>query len=75
MKPAVKVEKQVLEVYNKWLYSYLNGDVKTNTSIFNVDTCFTGTSVNEAFLICSTTSNFFTTIIELGSTINLRIND
>jgi len=75
MKLAVKGEKQVVEVYNTWLPSYLNDDVKPYATIFNNDNCFNGTSVNKVFLIRSSTSNFFRTIFELGSTNNLKIND
>lgn len=75
MKPVVKVEKQIVEIYNKWLLAYLNTYAKTNTSIFNDETCFNGTSVNKVFLIIASTSNFFTAIFESDSTINLRIND
>ncbi|WP_405396516.1 hypothetical protein [Maribacter sp. Asnod2-G09] len=75
MKLAVKREKQIVEDYNTWLPSYLNDDVKSYATIFNYNTCFNGTSVKEVFLIRSSTSNFFRTIFELGSTNNLKIND
>lgn len=75
MKLALKGEKQVIEIYTKWLLDYLNVYVTTNTYILNNDNCFNGTSVNKVFLIIASTSHFFTTIFELGSTYNLRIND
>ena len=68
MKLAVKRDKNIVEIYTNWSHGYLNVYVKTNTPFFNYDTCFNGTSVNEAFLICSSTSNFFTTIFEPNST-------
>ena len=75
MKLAVKRENQVLEIYTKWLLGYINVYLTTHTYIFNDDTCFNGTSVNKLSLIISSTSNFFTTIFEPGSTYNLRIHD
>ena len=75
MKLAVKRENQVIEIYTKWLHDYLNVYVTTHTYILNDDTCFNGTSVKKVFFIISSTSNFFRTIFELGSTNNLKIND
>ncbi|KSA12135.1 hypothetical protein [Maribacter dokdonensis] len=75
MKLALKRENQVIEINTKWLLGYINVYQTTHTYIFNDDTCFNGTSVNKLSLIISSTSNFFRTIFELGSTNNLKIND
>ena len=70
MKLAVKRENKVVEIYTKWLLGYLNFYAKTDTSSFDYAIYFIGTSDNETFLTRSSTSNFFTTIFEPGSTIN-----
>ncbi|APA63029.1 hypothetical protein YQ22_00915 [Maribacter sp. 1_2014MBL_MicDiv] len=75
MKLAVKRENQVIEITTNWLLGYINVYLTTHTYIFNDDTCFNGTSVKKVFLIISSTSNFFRTIFELGSTNNLKSND
>ncbi|MDP2524890.1 hypothetical protein [Maribacter dokdonensis] len=75
MKLAVKRENQVIEINTNWLLGYINVYLPTHTYIFNDDTCFNGTSVKKVFFIISSTSNFFTTIFEPGSTYNLRIHD
>ncbi len=75
MKLALKRNQEVFKFNNKSLHDYLNVDVTTDISIFNLYTCFNGTSVNETFLVRSSICNFFTTIFELGSTIIFRIND
>ncbi|WP_339842125.1 ATP-binding protein [uncultured Maribacter sp.] len=59
MKPTKKIEAAVLDVYHKWLHSYLNGDVKTYDSYFDNAFHFIGSTDNEEFLNRKDTTNFF----------------
>ena len=59
MKPTKKIEATVLDVYHKWLHSYLNGDVKTYDSYFDNSFHFIGSTNNEEFLTRKDTTNFF----------------
>ena len=59
MKPIEKVEKEVLEVYDKWLYSYLNGDVETYNYYLDDQYHFIGSTNNEEFLDRKDTTKFF----------------
>ncbi len=42
-------EKQILDVYDKWLFAYLHGDVKTYGYYFADDYYFIGSTNNEEF--------------------------
>ena len=42
-----KIEASVLKVYDTWLYSYLNGDVKTYDAYLDDDYHFIGSTNNE----------------------------
>ena len=48
-----------MKVYDLWLYSYLNGDVKTYDSFFDNDYRFIGSTNNEEFLNRKDTTKFF----------------
>lgn len=58
------LEKAILKIYNKWIYSYLNGDVKTYDSYLDDDYHFIGSTDNEEFLTRKDTTNFFKTTAE-----------
>lgn len=75
MKLAVKRDKKIVEIYTNWSHGYLNVYVKTITPFFNYDTCFNGTSVNEAFLNVLLPPISLQPFFGPGSTINLKIND
>ena len=73
MKPSKKIEAAVLDVYNKWLYSYLNGDVTTYNSYFDDAFHFIGSTSNEEFLNRKDTTNFFkATADQLSGNTQLR---
>jgi len=59
MKPTKKREKEVIEVYDKWMYSYLNGDVETYDSYLDTNFHFIGSTDNEEFLNRKDTTKFF----------------
>ena len=59
MKPTKRIEAEVLDVYQKWLHSYLNGDVATYNSYFDDAFHFIGSTNNEEFLTRNDTTNFF----------------
>ena len=59
MQLTKKIEKEVLQVYDTWLHSYLNGDVATYDSYFDDDYHFIGSTDNEEFLSRKDTTNFF----------------
>ncbi|MBD0776299.1 nuclear transport factor 2 family protein [Maribacter sp. ANRC-HE7] len=59
MKPTKQNQQQVIEVYDKWLYSYLNGDVETYDSYFDNAFHFIGSTNNEEFLNRKGTTDFF----------------
>ncbi len=50
MKLTKKLEAEVLQVYDTWLTSYLNGDVKTYDHYFDDEYRFIGSTGNEEFL-------------------------
>ncbi|MDC6389396.1 ATP-binding protein [Maribacter sp. PR1] len=52
-------EAEVLKVYDTWLHSYLNGDVKTYDSYFDDAFHFIGSTNNEEFLNRKETTDFF----------------
>ena len=54
-------EIEVMQVYDTWLYSYLNGDVKTYDSFLDDDYRFIGSTNNEEFLSRQDTTKFFET--------------
>src|SRR5690606_29508036 len=53
------LEKEVLNSYNTWLYSYLNGDIVTYDSYFDDTYHFIGSTDNEEYLNKKETTNFF----------------
>ncbi|ASV31814.1 ATP-binding protein [Maribacter cobaltidurans] len=57
-------ETELLKVYDAWLYSYLNGDVKTYGSYFDNTFHFIGSTNNEEFLNRTETTNFFKSTAE-----------
>ena len=59
MKLTKKQEQEIMQVYDTWLNSYLNGDVKTYDSFLDVDYRFIGSTNNEEFLNKKDTTNFF----------------
>ncbi|MFT7071745.1 nuclear transport factor 2 family protein [Patiriisocius sp. Uisw_017] len=60
-----KKEKQdILKVYDHWINSDLNGDVKTYDSYFDDAFHFIGSTANEEFLNRNETTNFFKTTAE-----------
>ncbi len=54
-----KQKLEIMHVYDKWMNSYLNGDVKTYDSFLDVDYRFIGSTNNEEFLDKNDTTNFF----------------
>jgi len=58
MKLSKKKEKELLQLYDSWLSSYLNGDVKTYDSFLDDDYRFIGSTNNEEFLNKKETTNF-----------------
>tara|TARA_R100000935_G_scaffold8302_7_gene17539 strand:+ start:167612 stop:175687 length:8076 start_codon:yes stop_codon:yes gene_type:complete len=54
-----KTKKEVLNVYDTWLHSYLNGDVATYDSYFDDTFHFIGSTANEEFLNRKDTTRFF----------------
>ena len=59
MKINKKQEKEVIQVYDTWLQSYLNGDVKTYDFYLDDDYRFIGSTDNEEFLNRKDTTEFF----------------
>ena len=59
MKLTNHVEAEVLKVYDTWLYSYLNGDVKTYDLYLDDEYHFIGSTSNEEFLSKEETTKFF----------------
>ena len=64
MKLTKKIESEVLEVYDTWLHSYLNGDVQTYNSYLDDAYHFIGSTHNEEFLNRKDTTQFFTNTAE-----------
>ncbi|GAA4314446.1 hypothetical protein GCM10023115_28420 [Pontixanthobacter gangjinensis] len=54
-----KQKDEVLSIYQKWLDSYLNGDIYTYDSYFDDDYHFIGSTNNEEFLNRKDTTEFF----------------
>jgi len=54
-----KIKTEVLEVYDTWLHSYLNGDVKTYDSFLDEEYHFIGSTGNEEFLNRKASTKFF----------------
>ena len=59
MKLDEKQRQEVLEVYNTWLYAYLNGDIVTYDFYFDDEYRFIGSTINEEFLDRKDTTAFF----------------
>ncbi len=59
MKLSKKLEAEVIQVYDTWLNSYLNGDVKTYDYYFDDEYHFIGSTNNEEFLNRKDTTAFF----------------
>ena len=59
MKLTKELEAEVTQVYQTWLNSYLNGDVKTYDSYFDDGYHFIGSTNNEEFLNRKDTTKFF----------------
>ena len=53
------LEKDILKLYDKWMHSYLNGDVQTYDSYFSDEYHFIGSTDNEEFLNRKDTTQFF----------------
>ena len=67
------LEKDILKRYDKWIYSYLNGDVATYDSFFDDAYHFIGSTNNEEFLTRKDTTNFFKkTVKQLAGKTDLR---
>ena len=64
MKINTKQKKEVIEVYEIWLESYLNGDVKTYGFYFDDEYRFVGSTRNEEFLNRVDTIEFFKKIAD-----------
>ena len=75
MKLTKKQEAEVTKVYNTWLNSYLNGDVKTYDSYLDKDYHFIGSTDNEDFLTRKETTKFFkTTADQLAGKCQIKKN-
>jgi len=73
MKPNKDEQKEVLETYDIWLNSYLNGDVKTYDSFLDDEYRFIGSTDNEDFLNKKDTTNFFAaTADQLAGKVEIR---
>lgn len=73
MRVSKKIEKEVLQVYDTWLDSYLNGDVTTYDFYFDDDFHFIGSTNNEEFLSRTDTTKFFgDTAAQLAGKCDLR---
>ncbi|MBQ0768321.1 MAG: nuclear transport factor 2 family protein, partial [Bizionia sp.] len=59
MQVTKTLKKDVLNSYNTWLYSYLNGDIVTYNSYFDDTYHFIGSTDNEEYLNKKETTNFF----------------
>ena len=59
MKVDKKTKTEVLKVYDKWLHSYLNGDVETYNSFLDDEYHFIGSATREEFLNRKDTTQFF----------------
>lgn len=59
MRLSQKQEFEILAIYEKWLDSYLSGDIDTYDSFFDDDYHFIGSTNNEEFLNRRNTTEFF----------------
>jgi len=59
MKWTKKLESEIWKIYDTWMQSYLNGDVKTYDSFLDDDYHFIGSAKNEEFLNRKDTTQFF----------------
>ncbi|MFZ0490560.1 MAG: ATP-binding protein [Salegentibacter sp.] len=59
MKLSKKQEREILQVYDTWLHSYLNGDVNTYAAYLDTNYHFIGSTSNEEFLSKQDTTAFF----------------
>jgi signal transduction histidine kinase/ketosteroid isomerase-like protein len=59
MKATKKIETKILKIYDKWLHSYLNGDVATYDSYLDDEYHFIGSATKEEFLNRKDTTQFF----------------
>ncbi|MGB5434542.1 MAG: nuclear transport factor 2 family protein, partial [Maribacter sp.] len=59
MKLTKKKEHEIMQVYDTWMHSYLNGDVLTYDSYFADEYHFIGSTDNEEFLNRKDTTQFF----------------
>ena len=59
MKLSKQEEEDLMQVYNTWWDSYLNGDVKTYDHFLDDDYRFVGSTNNEEFLNRKDTTKFF----------------
>ena len=75
MKLQKKQETEVLKVYDSWLHSYLNGDIKTYDSFLDEEYRFIGSTNNEDFLNRKDTTKFFAeTVDQLAGKVEIRNN-
>lgn len=73
MKLSKKDAAEVANVYDTWMHSYLNGDVKTYDSYFDDEYRFIGSTDNEDFLNRTDTTKFFeATADQLAGKVEIR---
>lgn len=73
MKPTRKEETEVIHIYDVWLDSYINGDIKTYDSYLDDDYRFIGSTNNEEFLNRKDTTKFLeATVGQLAGKTELR---
>lgn len=73
MKVNKGIKTEVLQVYDRWLHSYLHGDVKTYDFYFDNEFHFIGSTNNEEFLNRKDTTKFFSdTAEQLAGKCDLR---
>ncbi|MDH3652575.1 MAG: nuclear transport factor 2 family protein, partial [Saprospiraceae bacterium] len=61
MKLNKEAEKEILQIYDTWLHSYLNGDIATYDHYLDDSYHFIGSTNNEEFLPKRETTKFFET--------------
>jgi signal transduction histidine kinase len=75
MNLSKKEREEVIQVYDTWLYSYLNGDVKTYDSFFDDRYHFIGSTDNEDFLDRKSTTKFLEeTADQLAGKVKIKNN-
>jgi signal transduction histidine kinase/ketosteroid isomerase-like protein len=68
-------DREILELYDKWLYAYLNADIETYKSYLDEDYHFIGSTNNEEFLNKEETTRFFVaTADQLNGKTDIRNN-